>query len=322
MRAPFQHTSTRRSVRNVLITFLLLLPASAHATYSIAATDSKSKQVGGGITSCVGALDVGIVYGGVPGHGVVHAQATLDPNAKGKNFAMQQLGMDTPPLTIVMTLQSSAFDTGAQSRQYGLVDLQGRSSGFTGTNAQAYKEDRQGKIDTFTYSVQGNILTSKKVLDQAQAAFEGGGCDLADRLMRALEGGAMNGEGDSRCTTTKNTPSDSAFLEVDDPTGPPYLKISVTKTGTQSAVVALRQQYDTWRQTHPCPSPSMPDAGAPMMDASPFSDASSDGGMDPVKSGGCSTAPSDPSSAWVILLALAAHVRSRRNARSARSAMP
>ena len=69
-----------------------------------------------------------------------------------------------------------------------------------------YKEDRQGTSGAFTYSVQGNILTSRAVIDRAEVAFPETGCDLADRLMLALEGGAMNGEGDSRCTPTRNVP--------------------------------------------------------------------------------------------------------------------
>ena len=149
------------------------------------------------------------------------------------------------------------------TRQYGVVDLMGRSAGFTGAGAMNYKEDRQGSVGTFTYSTQGNILTSQLVIDQTEAGFRAGGCDLAERLMRALEAGAQNGEGDTRCTGPKQIPSDSAALQVDLPgqAAGGYLRISVRGTGTTNPLVPLRTMFDTWRATHPCPG-GVPDGGA------------------------------------------------------------
>lgn len=299
-----------------MVVALMLVPSSALATYSVAATDSATKQVGGAITSCVGTLDVGVVYGGVPGHGVVHAQAQLDPQHKGRDQAKVLLGMDVDPATIIAQITTTQFDSGYNSRQYGIVDLMGRSKGFTGTQAQNYKEDRQGTLGSFTYSAQGNILTSKACLDGAESGFKANGCDLADRLMLAMEGGAMNGEGDSRCTPN-GIPSNSAYIEVDLPMGMAgsYLKISVTNTSPMSAVKALRAQFDTWRMTHPCMS-VMPDAGAtdsgtpPMMDASTQDDASTSspdaGGtvMLPMQNGcSCNQSSGRSSNAALVLLA-------------------
>ena len=275
---------------------LLAFPSSALATYSVAATDSATKQVGGAITSCVGTLDVGVVYGGVPGHGVVHAQAQLDPQRKGKKLAMTMLGMDADPAAIITAITQANFDNGFASRQYGIVDLMGRAKGYTGPNAQNYKEDRQSTFGVFTYSAQGNILTSKACLDNAEAAFKGNGCDLADRLMLALEGGAISGEGDSRCTPN-GIPSNSAYIEVDEASGMAgsYLKLTVTNTSPMSAVTSLRAKFDTWRMTHACPS-MMPDAGTgsdagTTTDASPPNDASmpgADGGAGGMSVNGCS----------------------------------
>src|SRR5204863_2310259 len=121
-----------------------------------------------------------------------------------------------------------------------------------------YTDDRQSALAMLTYSVQGNILTSGAVLDQAAAAFETTGCDLADRLMLALEAGAQNGHGDSRCTPA-GIPSDSAFLEVDrdgEPAGS-YLLLEAINTSPQNPLALLRTQYDTWRAAHPCPAPPM-----------------------------------------------------------------
>jgi len=225
----------------------------ARATYSIAAVDQSTQQVGGAVTSCVGSLDVGVVYGALPGVGVIHAQAQLDQRGRAKTRALELLMQGVAPSDIIQQITAASFDSAFASRQYGIVDLVGRSAGFTGAQAQAYKRDQQGQSGSFVYSVQGNILTSQKVLDQAADAFAASGCDLAERLMLALEAGAANGEGDSRCTRN-GIPSDSAFIEVDLPgqAAGSYLKLSVRGTAPQSPLVPLRMQFDAWRRTHPC----------------------------------------------------------------------
>lgn len=238
-------------------------PRSALATYSIAAVDKATQQVGGAVTSCVGDLDVGVVYGSVPGLGVVHAQALLDSRARAKDQALQLLMRGLAPSEIIAQITAPAFDSAYASRQYGVVDLMGRAAGYTGERAQDYKHDQQGDAEGYVYSVQGNILTSQRVLDQAAGSFEQRGCDLAERLMLALEAGAEHGEGDSRCTDG-DIPSDSAFIEVDLPDEPAgtYLRLSVMGTAPRSPLVRLRAEFDDWRAAHPCPA-LMPDAGGP-----------------------------------------------------------
>lgn len=299
-----------------LAVVLLVVGATpAHATYSIVATDSATREVGGAVTSCVGTLSVSVVYGSVPGKGAVHAQAQL--GGPGKAAAVMQLGMDVEPTAIIASITATSFDANAERRQYGIVDLMGRSAGFTGSQALAFADDRQATIGTYTYSLQGNILTSAAVLDQAAAAFPNG-CDLADRLMLALEAGAQNGEGDSRCTPD-GIPSDSAFIEVDreGEAAGTYLRLDVTDTSPQNPLALLRAQYDAWRVTHPCPA--SPD------DAGPGSDAGVDGGD--MAGGGCCSAAGAGSGAGsgavplalvVAALLLAPTRTSRRRSRARR----
>ena len=75
--------------------------------------------------------------------------------------------------------------------------------------------------------------------------------DLPERLMLALEAGALNGEGDSRCTT-KGIPSDSAFIKVVDKTGQVLLSLSVQRTRPNSPIPALRKMFDAWRSKSGC----------------------------------------------------------------------
>src|SRR6185369_14841773 len=208
----------------------------------------------GAVTSCVGSQGVGVVYRPSVGHGGVNAQAAA--NATGRDRAVVLMGMDVAPADIIQMITTSAFDASFATRQYGIVDLQGRAAGFTGTGAQDYKEDRQNTWGRYTYSIQGNILTGKAVIDQAEMGFQNGGCDLADKLMLTLEAGALNSQGDSRCTTTKRIPSDAASIEVDltGETAGSFLKLDVAGTGNMSAVEALRAMFTTWRASHPCGS--------------------------------------------------------------------
>jgi uncharacterized Ntn-hydrolase superfamily protein len=245
------------------ITGLFVLAAPpAWATYSIVAADRTTGQVGGAVTSCVGTFDVSAVYGGAPGQGAIHAQASL--NTAGRDEGVRLLEMGEAPGDIIVAITAPAFDSRASTRQYGIVDLDGRSAGWTGSGAQSYKDDRQGTVDAFTYSVQGNILTSARVIDQTEAGFRAGACDLAERLMRALEVGAGNGEGDSRCTETKGIPSDSASIQVDlqGMSSGAYLRLGVRGTGSTSPLVPLRTMFDAWRSTHPCPRPDGDDGGS------------------------------------------------------------
>ena len=207
-----------------LVVALHAVPAAA--TYSVVGADSATREVGGTGTSCLGGSDVYIIYGSVPGVGVIHAQASA--NLDGRDRGVELLEQGTSPSDILLEITSSSFDTMARVRQYGLVDSSGRTAGFTGAGARAFADDRQGESGTFSYSVQGNILTSEAVLTQAAAAFESEGCDLAERLMRALEAGADNGEGDSRCTPD-GIPADSSFIQVERPDTPrgSYLELHV-----------------------------------------------------------------------------------------------
>ena len=257
----------RNLASSSLLPLLLLVSSPAYATYSIVATDQGTQTVGGAVASCVGPSSVTIVYGPAPGKGGINAQAAA--SAAGRDRGVQLLNMGTAPADIITQITSPSFDSQFNQRQYGIADLQGRAAAFTGTGTSVaqWRGSKQGTLATFTYSIQGNVLTTGAVVDQAETAFRGGGCDLAERLMLALEGGAQNGEGDDRCRPS--VPADAASIEVDlagQPAGN-YLRLSNQNGTGKDAVVQLRSQFDTWRQTHPCmqPDAGTPDAG---MDAS------------------------------------------------------
>ena len=249
-----------------LVTLLTHVPSGARATYSIAAVDSDTREVGGAGASCVGSfVSIYSIYGSVPGRGVVHAQALLSTRNRDRAVDLMEKGLSPSEILAVMT--DPAEDAQFDRRQWGIVDLSPSAVGFTGARTLDHASDVQGSVGSYTYAIQGNILTSAAVIDQARVAFEAEGCDLADRLMRALEAGGAGGEGDSRCTD-RGIPSDGAYIEVDREGEPPgsYLTLRVDDTAPDNPLVLLRADFDAWRAEHPCPMPR--DAGtAPPLDA-------------------------------------------------------
>lgn len=230
-------------------------------TYSIVAVDTRTAEVGGAGTSCLGGGDVFVIYRGVPGLGAVHAQARYDADARDEAARLLLSGQSAAQTLAAITQPS--FDANLAVRQYGLVDVSGSAVGFSGNATMPYAADRQGALQGFAYSVQGNILTSARVLDRAATAFESGGCDLPERLLRGLLAGAESSEGDSRCTPD-GIPSDSAFLQVERPGANEgdYLALRVESSGNASPLPALQAQLIAWRAQHPCPSSPMSPASS------------------------------------------------------------
>lgn len=308
----------------VLLLFAIasaLWPAPAEATYSIVAVDSRTREVGGAGASCVGGSTIYQIYGSVPGRGVVHAQARF-----GGPFRLVEaerlLSMDEAPEAILLRLTDPAFDPSFAQRQYGIVDVLGRAAAFTGDRTLDVRSDRQGSVATFSYSAQGNILTGEDVLTEMQSAFEGGGCDLADRLMRSLEAGGGSGRGDSRCVP-RGIPADGAFIQVDRPdeVAGSFLLLRVDDVAPRDPIPELRAAFDAWRVDNPCPAPPAMDAGPPdagphdagteLVDAAPRDAASSDAASAPAPTAscGCRARGERLPNPWLALVALALGLR-------------
>lgn len=249
-----------------------LVSVPVHATYSLLIADKSTGQIGSVGVSCVGRQAVSAISGIAPGFGAIHAQA--QSNAGGRDRGVTMLKESATAEQIIAAITAPSFDRLAASRQYGVVTLLGSAAGYTGSANMAYADDRQEMIGSYVSSYQGNILTSAAVLDQlADSLKERGACDLPETLMLALEAGARDQQGDSRCTPG-GIPADSGFLRVVDRVGNTLVSLEVTGRSTGGAVVGLREQLATWRTTHACTVP--PDAGA-VTDAG-VAEATKDGG--------------------------------------------
>jgi uncharacterized Ntn-hydrolase superfamily protein len=137
----------------------------------------------------------------VPGKGAAVCQAAMDSTKKNQELVRAELEKGTEPTRILDLLkgQDSAF----QSRQFGILDLQGRSVGFSGMANLPVALALSGNVGSnISYQIQGNILAGDAVVrDAARALAEARGT-LGDRVMAAMEAGDAAG-GDRRCTGGK-----------------------------------------------------------------------------------------------------------------------
>jgi uncharacterized Ntn-hydrolase superfamily protein len=174
-------------------------------TFSIAAVDPRTGEVGVAVTTRVPCVGNGVpwVRAGV---GAVATQANtrteygqilLDALAKG----------DEPARALERAL---AADSQASSRQIGVIAANGKSAQHSGRGNTAWAGHRSGA----NYVTQGNLLVGPQVLEAVAASFEaseGAPRHLADRLIDAIAAGHATG-GDARKGRTQ-----SAAVIVADP---------------------------------------------------------------------------------------------------------
>jgi uncharacterized Ntn-hydrolase superfamily protein len=271
--------STSRSTwfRALLVTAALaLLPSTVSATWSIIAVDTRTGRVVVASATCVpqaslrgfpakGLMDVQAIV--VPGIGVAAAQAGVDRTRSNQMLIYEQIREGTDPRLILDMLRA---DPDIERRQFGIVDMQGRSIGFSGSGNSAAASSAQGQVPgtDIYYSVQGNILASDAVVDNAAAALEGSQGDVIARVMAAMEAADAAG-GDRRCTCdtapVPDAPCEGRNAHVayilaadrDDPVGESFndgeyhMFIDVTDENIEphengNPVITLRMRYDEW----------------------------------------------------------------------------
>lgn len=248
VRARLRLTMSRQALLLVVVG-PLLVSAPARATYSVAAVDESTGEVGGAVASCVGWLDLSSVIGTVAGIGVIHAQARLHIEGRLRGEALLRLGAS--PVEVVEALDSLTFDPLRSSRQYGVVHLVRPPAVYTGTRTISWAGGRTGQDAGIRWALQGNLLTGEEVLAQAEAGLREAGCDLSERLMQALEAGARGKAGDARCRPGQ--PADGAALRVVTPGGATRVALAVINS-SGDPVAELRAKLNAWRDENPCPS--------------------------------------------------------------------
>jgi uncharacterized Ntn-hydrolase superfamily protein len=175
------------------------------ATFSIAAIDPRTGESGVAVTTRVPCVGNGVpwVRAGV---GAVATQANTRTEYGNGILDLLATGL-TPDSALKRML---AADSGAPSRQVGVISIDGRSATYTGTGTTQWAGGRRGT----NYVTQGNLLVSGATIDAVAASFEaseGSPRHLADRLIDAIAAGHAAG-GDAR-----KGRSQSAAVVVADP---------------------------------------------------------------------------------------------------------
>jgi uncharacterized Ntn-hydrolase superfamily protein len=211
-------------------------------TFSIAAIDPRTGEVGVAVTTRVPCVGNGVpwVRAGV---GAVATQAST--RTEYGNDLLDALAKGEAPADALKRLL--AADSGAASRQVGVIDIKGRSAQHTGTSPQDWKGHRAGT----NYVTQGNVLVGPQVLDAVAKSFEaseGQPRHLADRLIDALAAGHALG-GDQRHGLRQS----AAVVVADSRPGRSRRRDGITANinvcENPEPVAELRRIYNTISQT-------------------------------------------------------------------------
>ena len=184
---------------------LLLCSAPLRATWSIIIVDTRTGEIAIASATCLTGFDLQLnACVLVVGRGAAAAQSYVDFTGQNRILIFNQLLSGTDPNQILNLLAAS--DPGHQTRQYGIVDVQGRAVGFTGTGAGAWGGHLTGQIGTLVYAIQGNVLTGQPVITAAELALRTTPGDVAEKLMAAMDAARAMG-GDGRCSCNPNLPT-------------------------------------------------------------------------------------------------------------------
>jgi uncharacterized Ntn-hydrolase superfamily protein len=158
-------------------------------TWSIIAIDGASGQIGIAVATRFFAVGARVPHIAA-GFGAVATQALVNPYYGIDGVKLLRDGKN--PQDIVATLL--AADTGRESRQLHIMDVQGRIAAHTGTDCV----DWCGHLDGDGFSIAGNMLANGEVLDEtAKAYIANDDRPFAQRLIAAMKAGEAVG-GDKR----------------------------------------------------------------------------------------------------------------------------
>lgn len=167
---------------------LAACPRDVSATFSIAAYDSATQELGVAVQSRAFSVGMAVPWAEA-GVGAIATQASTNESYGPLGLALLRQGKEPDQVLRALTEP----DSGRAQRQVGIVDARGRSAAHTGTSCSSWAGHRTGP----GYSIQGNILAGEAVVAAMERAFLETKGELATRLLAALEAGQAAG-GDKR----------------------------------------------------------------------------------------------------------------------------
>jgi uncharacterized Ntn-hydrolase superfamily protein len=223
-------------------------PELVFHTFSIVAIDPLTGEAGVAVTTrnpCVGNAVPWVRAG-------VGALATQ--GGTRLEYGNDVLGLVAQGVPVQEALDRTvAADAGRESRQVGVIAMDGQSAQWTGTGQ--YGAEARGDWVAMrkgtNYAVQGNSLVGTHVVDSVAVIFErseGSQRHLADRLIEALNAGHVLG-GDGRHGETQS----AAVLVADPRPGssrrPDQVTVDINVCEAPDPLVEVRRIYDTISET-------------------------------------------------------------------------
>jgi uncharacterized Ntn-hydrolase superfamily protein len=201
MKIQFKHISGKSSGICILLAFVVISLSQLRtsyaasqdestpiSTFSIVARDSASGEMGVAVASRFFAVGT-VVPWAEAGVGAVATQSFANTSFGWKGLNLLSGGA-LPDEAVEILLRN---DDSPEKRQLGIVDAQGNSATYTGSECVAWAGGRHGP----NYAIQGNILAGEAVVTGMEKAFLETRGTLAERIYAALLAGDRNG-GDSR----------------------------------------------------------------------------------------------------------------------------
>ena len=162
----------RRRISVFFLFTLLFTSTTAFATWSVIAVNTATGEIVVASATCltqkdldsIGAADLREVQAVVvPAAGAAMLQASIDATGRNKALVYRLLRDGAAPELILEQL--GAADGAIPTRQIGILDLKGRSIGFTGRRTVGTALSQGGRVDrNIYYQIQGNILRSEEVI--------------------------------------------------------------------------------------------------------------------------------------------------------------
>ena len=185
------------------LVFVFFTSPIARATWSIVLVDGQTHEVALGTATCVTGLDLlGVLPVIVVEKGAAAVQASGDFDGTRRPVIFQGFLNGDAPDEILVLLAGIA---GHQSRQYGIVDVLGRKTTFSGSSTLQWSGGVTGSLGNLHYAIQGNILTGACVVADIEQAILNTVGDIPEKLMAAMEVARLAG-GDGRCSCSAGAP--------------------------------------------------------------------------------------------------------------------
>ena len=237
-------------MRSLLIQFVwglaFVFHTNAQATWSVLAVDTQSGEMVVSSATCLqqkvfatlGAKDLRDIQAVVVlGKGIAVAQSFVDTTRQNQQLIRDALTKNIAPSQILELLKN---DKNFETRQFGILNLQGERASFNGSKNLPTALSQGGSVgSSIHYQLQGNVLASQDVIFAAAQAFEQAKGKLSDRVMAAMEAADSKG-GDMRCFGQR-TAFVSYLLAIDKYGKETY--ISVTDNDVSNPIVGLRKAY-------------------------------------------------------------------------------